>query len=95
MSATLAFSQKDNFWQKQSLASSSKVKADKANLPKSQVFSLNMNAFKQALIQAPKRENVYFTLIIGAYTTITGWRTEIIEHIIDVKTLNIPPRVSL
>ena len=58
MSATLAFSQKDNFWQKQSLASSSKVKADKANLPKSQVFSLNMNAFKQALIQAPKRENV-------------------------------------
>ena len=58
MSATLAFSQKDNFWQKQSVASSSKVKADKANLPKSQVFSLNMNAFKQALIQAPKRENV-------------------------------------
>jgi hypothetical protein len=57
MSATLAFSQQ-NFWQKQSAVSSSRVKVSKQNLPKTQTYSLNIEALKQALKQAPSRDKL-------------------------------------
>ncbi|MCB0447046.1 MAG: fibronectin type III domain-containing protein, partial [Gelidibacter sp.] len=56
MSATMMFAQKENFWQKQTAVSNSKVKASKQNLPKAQTFSLNIDDLKQALAKAPKRE---------------------------------------
>ncbi|MEZ4792267.1 MAG: M12 family metallo-peptidase [Gelidibacter sp.] len=55
MSVTFTFSQKSNFWQKQSAVSSNRVKADKQNLPTTQTYSLNVNALKQMLSETPKR----------------------------------------
>lgn len=56
LSATLAFSQQNNFWTKQSAVSNSRVKASKQNLPKTQTYSLNIEALKQVLVQAPSRD---------------------------------------
>lgn len=56
MSATLAFSQQNNFWTKQSAVTNSRVKASKQNLPKTQTYSLNIEALKQVLVEAPSRE---------------------------------------
>jgi hypothetical protein len=56
LSATLAFSQQNNFWTKQSAVSNSRVKASKQNLPKTQTYSLNIEALKQVLKQAPSRD---------------------------------------
>ncbi len=57
MSATLAFSQQNNFWTKQSVLPNSRVKANKQGLPKAQTYSLNIQALKQVLSEAPQREN--------------------------------------
>ena len=56
MSATLTFSQQNNFWTKQSAVSNSRVKTSKQNLPKKQTYSLNIEALKQVLSEAPQRE---------------------------------------
>uniref|UniRef100_UPI00404B6343 GEVED domain-containing protein n=1 Tax=Gelidibacter sp. TaxID=2018083 RepID=UPI00404B6343 len=58
LSATLAFSQQNNFWTKQSAVSNSRVKASKQNLPKTQTYSLNIEALKQVLKQAPSRDKL-------------------------------------
>ena len=55
MGTTFAFSQSKSFWQKQTTSSLSEIQLRKQNLPKSQTYSLNIEALKQALVLAPKR----------------------------------------
>jgi len=55
MSTTFAFSQSNSFWQKQTPANNSRIKPGKQHLPKSQTYSLNIEALKQALALTPQR----------------------------------------
>jgi hypothetical protein len=55
MSTTFAFSQSNSLWQKQAAVNLSEVQSSKRNLPKTQTFSLNIEALKQALVLAPER----------------------------------------
>jgi hypothetical protein len=61
MSANFAVSQSRTLWQKQIIDNSKKVKASKQNLPKTQSYTLNINALKQALVDAPQRDVLYNT----------------------------------
>ena len=49
-------SQSKTLWKSQTLDNSQKIKISKRNLPKSQSYSLNINALKQALINVPQRD---------------------------------------
>ncbi len=55
MSTTIMFSQNKSFWQKQAPAHRSQIQSSKQNLPKTQTYSLNFEALKQALELAPER----------------------------------------
>ena len=55
MTVSFGFAQKNPFWQKQRVSDQSRVMPNKKNLPKTQVFSLNTDALKQALATAPVR----------------------------------------
>ena len=55
MSTTFTFSQSNSFWQKQTPANNSRIKLDKQHLPKTQTFSLNVEALRQALALTPQR----------------------------------------
>ena len=55
MSFNFAMSQNDKFWQRQSIDNTTRVKASKQNLPKTQTFNLNIEGLKQALIGVPRR----------------------------------------
>ena len=56
MSTSFAMSQSKVLWQKQSFDKTSRIKSSKQNLPQTQVFTLNIEGLKQALTEAPKRE---------------------------------------
>ncbi|WP_431133207.1 reprolysin-like metallopeptidase [Psychroserpens mesophilus] len=55
MSSSLLLSQNKSLWQKQIASNSFRVKTSKQNLPKTQTFSLNIEALKQALSSVPQR----------------------------------------
>ncbi|MBR9913481.1 MAG: DUF5011 domain-containing protein [Algicola sp.] len=55
MSCNFALSQSKNLWQKQSVANFSKVKASKQHLPRTQIYTLDLVALRQALINVPDR----------------------------------------
>ncbi|TYA52278.1 immunoglobulin-like domain-containing protein [Formosa maritima] len=57
LSTGFVFSQNKSFWQKQTVKSNATIKASKQKLPQKQVYSLNIEALKQALVTAPKRES--------------------------------------
>ncbi|RKE98898.1 immunoglobulin-like domain-containing protein [Ichthyenterobacterium magnum] len=56
MSTSFAMSQSKALWQKQSFDKTSRIKFSKQNLPQTQIFNLNIEGLKQALIEAPKRK---------------------------------------
>ena len=55
MSFNFAMSQSKTLWKKQSIDNSTRIKASKQDLPKTQTFTLNIEGLKQALIDVPKR----------------------------------------
>ncbi|OUR98105.1 hypothetical protein A9Q86_13675 [Flavobacteriales bacterium 33_180_T64] len=55
MSFNFATSQSKSLWQRQSIDNNSRVKASKVNLPQTQIFNLNIEGLKLALINVPKR----------------------------------------
>ncbi|WP_431133209.1 immunoglobulin-like domain-containing protein [Psychroserpens mesophilus] len=57
MSSSLALSQSKSLWQKQTFNKTIRVKSSKQNLPKTQTYTLNIEALKQALINVPNRQN--------------------------------------
>ncbi len=59
MSFNFAMSQNKTFWQKESIDNSRTIKSSKLNLPKTQTFTLNIEALKQALVNAPQREALH------------------------------------
>ena len=55
ISTTFVFSQGKSFWQKETSVNNSRVKSSKQILPKTQTYSLNIEALKGALKNAPMR----------------------------------------
>jgi Metallo-peptidase family M12B Reprolysin-like/GEVED domain/Bacterial surface protein, Ig-like domain/MAM domain, meprin/A5/mu/Secretion system C-terminal sorting domain len=55
MSVTFAFSQSKSFWQKEMPVNNTKIKPTKENLPKTQTYSLNIQAMSAVLENAPMR----------------------------------------
>ncbi|MFD2822446.1 immunoglobulin-like domain-containing protein [Lacinutrix iliipiscaria] len=55
MSTTLAFSQTNQLWQKQSISKNISIKSNKQNLPQTNIYSLNLDNLKAALANAPAR----------------------------------------
>ena len=59
MSASFGMSQSKTLWQKQSIDNSKQIKESRQDLPRTQTFTLNIDALKQSLVNAPQRNNLY------------------------------------
>ncbi|MDB9960816.1 DUF5011 domain-containing protein [Oceanihabitans sp.] len=55
MSTSLAFSQSNPLWQKQSISKNISIKSSKQNLPQSNIYNLNIESMRAALVDAPER----------------------------------------
>ena len=55
MSTSLAFSQTNQLWQKQSISKNTSIKSSKQNLPQTNLYNLNLESMRAALIDAPTR----------------------------------------
>ncbi|MEH6536949.1 MAG: immunoglobulin-like domain-containing protein [Psychroserpens sp.] len=58
LSVNFSMSQSNSVWTKQFNRTNVKVKPSKQNLPKTQTYTLNINALKQALVNAPNRQSL-------------------------------------
>jgi len=55
MSTSLAFSQTNQLWQKQSISKNTSIKSSKQSLPQTNLYNLNLESMRAALIDAPTR----------------------------------------
>nr|WP_321221219.1 immunoglobulin-like domain-containing protein [uncultured Psychroserpens sp.] len=55
MSFNFAMSQSKTLWQRQSIDNTTKIKTSKQDLPKNQIFSLDLEGLKEILINVPQR----------------------------------------
>jgi len=58
ISTSFVFAQSNSVWAKQFNTRNITVKSSKQNLPKTQMYTLNMSALKQALVSVPNRESL-------------------------------------
>ena len=70
MSTGFAMSQSKSLWQKQTINNNLRVKPGKQSLPKSQVFTLNIESLRQALVEAP--QNIKSSNLILSFPDANG-----------------------
>ena len=73
MSTSLAFSQSNQFWQKQSISKNISIKTSKQNLPQTHIYSLDIESMRTALANAPERsENSRISNVILSFPNSVG-----------------------
>jgi len=73
MSTSFAFSQTNQFWQKQSISKNTSIKSSKQNLPQTNIYNLNLESIRAALVGAPERsENTRISNVILSFPNSEG-----------------------